>query len=196
LCDRGARSSEQQRTLKRRYIDHKVRTRAPLGTTRHRLTLAALRLALWLAWSQKNALHHSTWHFSAVYFAIDGSMGVSLAGGDEACSTTADRRAGSDTPAGQDAPSMTGSSAHIRRADQDRRKVLSEARASPIFPHRCFCTASTSLSPLPLENTGLSIVPPIRKGNCNIPSFNVAPDSRAMLLVKKLSLVVISANPR
>ena len=61
--------------------------------------------------------------------------------------------------------------------------------------HRA-CGASTSLSPLPLENTGLSIVPPIRKGNCNLPSFKVAPDSRAMVLVKKLSLVVISANPR
>src|SRR5271165_4481127 len=61
-------------------------------------------------------------------------------------------------------------------------------------PHR-FCGASTSLSPLPLENTGLSIVPPIRKGNCNLPAFKVAPDSRAMVLAKKLSLVVISANP-
>lgn len=59
-----------------------------------------------------------------------------------------------------------------------------------------FCGASTSLSPLPLENTGLSIVPLIRKGNCNLPSFKVAPDSRAMVLVKKLSLVVISASPR
>ena len=67
---------------------------------------------------------------------------------------------------------------------------------SHIFPHRGFCTASTSLSPLPLENTGLLIVPPIRKGNCNLPSFNVAPDSRATVLVKKLSWVVISANPR
>src|ERR1700676_4020463 len=44
--------------------------------------------------------------------------------------------------------------------------------------------------------TGLSIVPPIRKGNCNLPSFNVAPDSRATVLVRKLSFVVISANPR
>jgi hypothetical protein len=59
-----------------------------------------------------------------------------------------------------------------------------------------FCTASTSLSPLPFENTGPSIVPPTRKGNCNFPSFNVAPDSWAMVLVKNPSLVVISANPR
>jgi hypothetical protein len=43
---------------------------------------------------------------------------------------------------------------------------------------------------------GLSIVPPIRNGNRNLLSFNVAPDSRAMVLVKKLFLVVISANPR
>jgi hypothetical protein len=64
------------------------------------------------------------------------------------------------------------------------------------FPHRGFCTASTSLSPFPLENTGLSIVPPIRNGNCNLPSTNAAPDIRAMVLVKKPSLVVISANPR
>src|SRR5882762_537999 len=67
---------------------------------------------------------------------------------------------------------------------------------SDVFPHRGFCTASTSLSPLPLENTGLLIVPPIRKGNCNLPSFNTTPDSRATVLVRKLSLVVISANPR
>src|SRR5579864_9460628 len=33
------------------------------------------------------------------------------------------------------------------------------------------------------------------EGNCNSPSFNEAPDSRATVLVKKLSLVVISANP-
>jgi len=65
----------------------------------------------------------------------------------------------------------------------------------PASRHRCSCTASTSLSPSPLENTGLSIVPRIRKGNCNFPSFNVAPDRRAMVLVKKLSLLVISANP-
>jgi hypothetical protein len=52
------------------------------------------------------------------------------------------------------------------------------------------------LVPLALGNTGLSIVPPIRKGNCNLPSFNAAPDSRATVFVKKLSLVVISANPR
>src|SRR6266478_2362971 len=70
-----------------------------------------------------------------------------------------------------------------------------KARLSHL-PHRCLCATSTSLSPLPLEKTGLSIVPPIRKGNCNLPSFNVAPDSRAMVLVKKLSLVVISAKPR
>src|SRR4029077_12649434 len=69
-------------------------------------------------------------------------------------------------------------------------------RDGPILPHRCFCTASTSLSPLPLKNSGLSIVPPIRKGNCNLPPTRVAPDSRAMVLVKKPSLVVISANPR
>src|SRR5580704_18679123 len=69
-------------------------------------------------------------------------------------------------------------------------------RRLSLLPQRYFCIASTSLSPFPLENTGLSIVPPIRKGNCNLPSFNVAPDSRAMVLVKKLSLVVISANPR
>src|SRR5581483_4667886 len=56
--------------------------------------------------------------------------------------------------------------------------------------------ASTSLSPLTLENRGLSIVPPIRKGNCNLPSFKLAPASRAMVLVKKLSLLVISAKPR
>ena len=62
--------------------------------------------------------------------------------------------------------------------------------------YRGFCTASTSLSPFPLENTGLSIVPPMRKGNCSLPSFNAAPDSRATVLVKKLCLVVISANPR
>jgi hypothetical protein len=67
---------------------------------------------------------------------------------------------------------------------------------SSSFPHRGFCTASTSLSPFPLENTGLSIVPPMRKGNCNLPSTNAAPDSRAMVLVKKPSLVVISAKPR
>jgi hypothetical protein len=67
---------------------------------------------------------------------------------------------------------------------------------SGIFSQRGFCTASTSLSPLPFENTGLSIVPPMRKGNCSLPSFNVAPDSRATVLVKKLSLVVISAKPR
>src|SRR6266849_6607488 len=30
-----------------------------------------------------------------------------------------------------------------------------------LLPQRYFCTASTSLSPLPLENTGLSMVPPI-----------------------------------
>jgi hypothetical protein len=64
------------------------------------------------------------------------------------------------------------------------------------IPQRCFGRASTSLSPLPLEKMGLSIVPPIRKGNCNLPSFNVAPDSRAIVLVKKLSLLVISAKPR
>ena len=34
------------------------------------------------------------------------------------------------------------------------------------------------------------------KGNCKLPSFSVAPDSRATVFVKKLSLVVISANPR
>jgi hypothetical protein len=71
-----------------------------------------------------------------------------------------------------------------------------QAPDSPVFPHRRFWAASTSLSPFPLEKTGLSIVPPIRKGNCNLPSFNVAPESRAMVLVKKLSLVVISAKPR
>jgi hypothetical protein len=65
-----------------------------------------------------------------------------------------------------------------------------------ILPHRGFCTASMSLSPLPLENIGLSIVPPMRNGNCNFPSFNVAPESRAMVLVKKPSLLVISAKPR
>jgi hypothetical protein len=69
-------------------------------------------------------------------------------------------------------------------------------RDSSIFSHRGFCTASISLSPWPLENSGLSIVPPMRKGNCNLPSFNVAPESRAMVLVKKPSLVVISAKPR
>jgi hypothetical protein len=40
---------------------------------------------------------------------------------------------------------------------------------------------------LPLENTALSIVPPMRKGNCNLPSLSVAPDSLAIVLVKKLS---------
>src|SRR5258708_38282116 len=62
--------------------------------------------------------------------------------------------------------------------------------------HGRFAPASTSSSPFPFENTGLSIVPPTRNGNCNLPSFNVAPDIRATVLVKKLSLVVISANPR
>src|SRR3984893_17550782 len=57
------------------------------------------------------------------------------------------------------------------------------------FAHRRFPRASTSSSPFPLENTGLSIVPPIRKGNCNLPFFNVAPERRAIVLVKKLSLV-------
>jgi hypothetical protein len=76
----------------------------------------------------------------------------------------------------------------LERGLHAQRTVLSGA-------HR-FCGASRSLSPLPLENRGLSIVPPIRKGNCNLPSFKVAPANRAMLLMKKLSLVVISANPR
>jgi hypothetical protein len=66
----------------------------------------------------------------------------------------------------------------------------------PHPPHRGCCTASTSLSPFPLENTGLSIVPPTRKGNCSLPSFNAAPERRAMVLVKKPFWVVISANPR
>jgi len=69
-------------------------------------------------------------------------------------------------------------------------------RDSHSFRHRGFCAASTSLSPFPLENTGLPIVPPMRKGNCNFPSTNAAPESRATALVKKLSLVVISAKPR
>lgn len=81
------------------------------------------------------------------------------------------------------------------RLIEGKRTKLARQRTFCLALYR-FCGASTSLSPLPLENTGLSIVPPIRKGNCNLPSFKVAPDSRAMVLVKKLSLVVISANPR
>jgi hypothetical protein len=64
------------------------------------------------------------------------------------------------------------------------------------LPQRGFFTASTSISPFPLENTGLLIVPPIRKGNCNLPSFNAAPENRATVLVKKLCFEVISAKPR
>jgi hypothetical protein len=69
-------------------------------------------------------------------------------------------------------------------------------RDSRCIRHRGFRAASTSLSPFPLENTGLPIVPPMRKGNCNFPSTNAAPERRATALVKKLSLVVISAKPR
>lgn len=74
--------------------------------------------------------------------------------------------------------------------------IMARFLSRQLASYRGFCTASTSLSPLPLENTGLSIVPPIRKGNCSLPSFNVAPEKRATVFVKKLSLVVISANPR
>jgi hypothetical protein len=60
--------------------------------------------------------------------------------------------------------------------------------------HRYFCTASTSLSPLPPENTGLSVVRLIRKENYALAHTNDAPDSRAMVLEKKLSLVDISVQ--
>jgi hypothetical protein len=67
---------------------------------------------------------------------------------------------------------------------------------SPIFLHRAFVERYVLIAlALGKCGEGLSIVPPIRNGNCNLPSFNVAPESRAMVLVKKLSLVVISANP-
>ena len=81
---------------------------------------------------------------------------------------------------------------HIVRRLLDSKLVTSDqyiARHSPTILH---CVPS--LSPLPLENTGLSIVPPIRKGKLQVAIFNVAPDSRATVFVKKRSLVVISAN--
>jgi hypothetical protein len=59
-----------------------------------------------------------------------------------------------------------------------------------------FFPASTSVSPFPLENIGLSIVPPMRNGNCSLPFTNEAPENRATVFVKNPSLVVISARPR
>jgi hypothetical protein len=85
---------------------------------------------------------------------------------------------------------------HRHSPEKCASRNLARSLSRQLVNYLGFCTASTSLSPLPLENKGLSIVPPIRKGNCNLPSFNAAPDSRATVLVKKLSLVVISANPR
>ena len=53
------------------------------------------------------------------------------------------------------------------------------------------CAAST----FSREKTGFSMVPVIRKGKDNNPSFNVAPESRAKVFVKKPCLVVIFASP-
>ena|SRR5579859_5997177 len=96
---------------------------------------------------------------------------------------------------GQHDSSSAGDVYQAKTSDQEG-KLSEVIRNCGILPQWGFWTASTSWSPLPLENIGLSIVPVIRKGNCNFPSFRLAPDNRATVLVKKLSLVVISANPR
>ena len=58
---------------------------------------------------------------------------------------------------------------HIMRCILDSKLVTSDqyiARHSPTILH-----GVPSFSPMPLENTGLSIVPPIRKGNLQLAIF-------------------------
>jgi hypothetical protein len=55
--------------------------------------------------------------------------------------------------------------------------------------------ASRELSFVPFENLGFSIVPSIRNGNDNLPSFNLAPANRANVFVQKPCLLVIVATP-
>src|SRR5260370_18693721 len=52
------------------------------------------------------------------------------------------------------------------------------------------------LSPLPLEKIGFSIVPPILKGNVNLPSTSLPPERRPKMLVNVPCLAVICATPR
>jgi hypothetical protein len=65
------------------------------------------------------------------------------------------------------------------------------------LPQRKFCTMGTisRSAYFPMEKLGLETVPPTRKGNDNRPSFTVAPDSRATILVKKPCLARIIATP-
>jgi len=51
------------------------------------------------------------------------------------------------------------------------------------------------LSLVPFKNFGFSIVPSIRNGNDNLPSFNLAPSKRANVFVQKSCLVVMVATP-
>jgi hypothetical protein len=73
------------------------------------------------------------------------------------------------------------------------------AEISPFceLPQRKLCAMGTisRSAYFSMEKLGLETVPPTRKGNDNRPSFTVAPDRRATILVKKPCLATIIATP-
>ena len=56
-------------------------------------------------------------------------------------------------------------------------------------------SSGSYFSLVPCKNFGFSIVPSMRNGKDNLPSFNLAPSRRANMLVKKPCLVVMVATP-